>query len=351
MPDTRRARRLRIAWTVGGGLFGALIPLVGWLVATSEPGGFDLARAHRRQPVLWIVDLAPLLLGVVGWVIGSLYARVDGAHVRDEELVEALTTELETANTKLADTVSSRNQFVGTVSHELRTPVTAILGFGEELLDAWEELDDPHRKDMVNVIAHQARDITEMLDDLLVASRTELGSLVITREPTDLAEVAAECLRSFRPSRAKAVTRRLEQAPVVADGGRVRQIVRNLLSNAERYGGEEIEVQSGVAGNVGFIRVVDNGPGVPDAEAGSIFLPYRTASTSGRRSGSVGLGLSVSRTLAGLMGGELAYRRAGDRTVFELKLLVADTKWPIPLTTRGSVSFATQSRITDDSRS
>lgn len=333
MPATARARTLRATWTARGFAFGALFPLIGWLVAGWRNGGLDLGAVHARQPVLWIVDLAPLVLGLAGSVIGAMYARVDAAHGRAEELVRARTLELETTNTRLAEAVRSREQFVSTISHELRTPVTAILGFGEELLDAWNELDEPHRRDMVGVIAVQARDITEMLDDLLVSSRSELGSLVITRERIDFGEMAAECLRSFRPGRAKqtSITHDLRPAPVMADGGRVRQIVRNLLTNADRYGGEHVHVASGIAAGFAFIQVIDDGQGVPDAESAAIFQPYRTASTGGRKSGSVGLGLSVSRTLAGLMGGELTYRRENDHTVLELKLLAADTAWPIPL--------------------
>jgi signal transduction histidine kinase len=333
MPATTRAKNLKAAWTAGGVAFGGVFPLIGWAVATWNNGGFDIASAHARQPVLWIVDLAPLVLGMAGSVIGGMYASVDVAHRRAEELVRTRTLDLETTNARLADAVRSREQFVSTISHELRTPVTAILGFGEELLDAWAEMDEPHRRDMVGVIAVQARDIAEMLDDLLVSSRSELGSLVITRERIDFGEMAAECLRSFRPGRIKQtyITHDLRPAPAMADGGRVRQIVRNLLTNADRYGGEHIHVASGISGGFTFIQVIDDGPGVPQSEEATIFMPYRTASTGGRKSGSVGLGLSVSRTLAGLMGGELTYRRENDRTVFELKLLAADTAWPIPL--------------------
>lgn len=333
MSRATRTVRLRIAWTVGGALSGALFPLIGWLVAADALTPKGVQAAHRSQSVLWIVDLAPLVLGAAGAIIGTAHARLASAHDHAEHLAENRTRQLRSTNERLSASISSREHLVAAISHELRTPVTAIVGFGSELIDAWDELSDSTRQEMVAVISAQAQELTDMLDDLLVAGRVELGHLTVTREPTDLGSLASECLRAFRrtPGLGVRVHDEFAPAPVEADPGRIRQIVRNLLTNAEKYGGDDIEVVSGSDQTAAFVRVSDNGEGVGESETEAIFAPYHRSESSDMVSGSMGLGLSVSRTLARLMGGDLIYRRDGGRTVFELRLPLADTEWPIPL--------------------
>ena len=107
-----------------------------------------------------------------------------------------------------------------------------------------------------------------------------------------------------------------------ADPTRVRQIVRNLLTNALRYGGPVIWVSAGSEGDKAFIRVHDNGPGIPPDRQNQIFEPYESVHESIGTPGSVGLGLTISRKLARLMGGDLTYRIA-DGSLFELTLELA----------------------------
>ncbi len=116
------------------------------------------------------------------------------------------------------------------------------------------------------------------------------------------------------------------QAPdlrAVGDPVRVRQIIRNLLSNAIRYGGDRIMVDIvALEGNV-LLAVSDNGPGIPSSEQERIFEAYAIAHDPGSQPSSVGLGLAVARRLARLMEGSLTYERTGNISVFELHLPLA----------------------------
>ena len=100
----------------------------------------------------------------------------------------------------------------------------------------------------------------------------------------------------------------------------MRQIVRNLLTNAVRYGGPDIAVEIGAVDARPFVVVSDDGPGVARGEEHAIFEAYQRASGGRHAPESVGLGLAVSRQLARSMGGELHYRRTDDRTEFVLEL-------------------------------
>ena len=104
-----------------------------------------------------------------------------------------------------------------------------------------------------------------------------------------------------------------------ADVVRVRQIVRNLITNAIRYGGDHIGLHVG-QGTRPFIEVIDDGDGVPLEQREAIFDPYFQASSGSRVLGSLGLGLSISRELARRMGGDLAYSYVGGQSIFRLDL-------------------------------
>ncbi len=106
----------------------------------------------------------------------------------------------------------------------------------------------------------------------------------------------------------------------MGDPARIRQILRNLVSNALKYGGDEIGISVTTAGDWAHMTVADNGPGIDATDRDRIFEPYERASTSDGRTDSVGLGLAVSRTLARRMGGDLVYDHRGGQSLFTLRL-------------------------------
>ena len=106
----------------------------------------------------------------------------------------------------------------------------------------------------------------------------------------------------------------------VADPIRVKQIVRNLLVNASRYGGESVRVSVLEKRDVAVVEVADDGSGISSEAAIRIFEPYERADRTASAAGSIGLGLTVSRTLARLMDGDLEYQRRDGWSIFVLSL-------------------------------
>ena len=115
----------------------------------------------------------------------------------------------------------------------------------------------------------------------------------------------------------------------VADSGRFRQVIRNLLTNARRYGGEVVEISAGIDADEVVVRVRDNGRGVPDDRWDRIFDPYEREKRSTSTPSSVGLGLTVSRTLARLMGGDLHYRYADGWSEFDIRVPTVSSSRPV----------------------
>lgn len=109
------------------------------------------------------------------------------------------------------------------------------------------------------------------------------------------------------------------EATVWADPARLRQIIRNLITNAIRYGGDEVQVEVSTRSGMASIDVWDSGGPIPPARVATMFQPFDRADGNGRNPNSVGLGLAVARSLARVMGGDLEYRY-DNGSIFRLEL-------------------------------
>lgn len=226
---------------------------------------------------------------------------------------------------RLEQVVRSKDKFVASVSHELRTPLSAVLGFAQILRDTEVDLSDAERKELTDTIAREAYDIAGIVEDLLVAARAEIDAVHVNQLPIDLQANVAQVVEVLPDHQKYRITVMTDQPKVraSADPVRVRQIVRNLISNAIRYGGPRVIIDFVDSGNQVSVVVSDNGRGVPPDQHDLIFLPYHSAHAAGSQPASVGLGLTVSRQLAELMEGSLTYGYRPGLSSFELRLPAA----------------------------
>ena len=227
------------------------------------------------------------------------------------------------AEQELAAQVRSKDQFVATIAHELRTPLTAVVGLSEELRSSYQLFAQDEIAEFINMIADQAHEVAAIVEDLLVAARADIGKVSVVSQDVDLQRSVEGVLAEtnhLRTSTTSSISVVGEAGVAVADPQRVRQILRNLVTNAFRYGGEHVSIELARNGSWSKVIVADNGSGVPVADEDAIFEPFRRAHDAPGMPGSVGLGLSVARRLAEMMNGTLVYRRAGSRTEFELSL-------------------------------
>lgn len=224
----------------------------------------------------------------------------------------------EDAENQLRETLRSKDELIASISHELRTPLTAVVGFAQ-LLREDAELSPEDRAAMIRSIVDEGHDLSNIVEDLLTVAKAEAGTLAVVSVPVDLRAQASQVLESLRDEDAARVALLGDSRRVWADPGRVRQVLRNLVSNALRYGGDEVVVHL-VADGKPRIQVRDNGPGIPLEDRQRIFESYQKAHHTPGIPGSVGLGLAISRTLARLMGGDLTYVYEQGQSVFELSL-------------------------------
>ncbi len=224
---------------------------------------------------------------------------------------------------QLEDMVRSKDQFVASISHELRTPLTAVVGFATELEQNLEIFEHSDLKEFVGMIAGESTTLSHIIEDLLVAARADIGTLSIRPERVDTAQVIAELTSPGPPSRPLSpIVVSDTRVDVWADPVRFRQVLRNLITNARRYGGGSIAIEVKQRGDAVAISVVDDGPGVPEDREQAIFEAYERGHANSTQPGSVGLGLTVSRQLARLMDGDLTFQRRDSMTCFEFTVPV-----------------------------
>jgi protein-histidine pros-kinase len=231
---------------------------------------------------------------------------------------------------RLEEMLRSKDELITSVSHELRTPLTALVGFSHLLHDQTSTLTTTERQDIIESLVRQSADLANIIEDLVVAARAETDVLEVVHVSVDLSAQASQVLEAWGRYEVDHIA--MVGPPVfgVGDPARVRQILRNLVSNALHYGGETVVIRMDGDETTARIGVADNGGPIPPAERERIFLPYQRAHETVGVTPSIGFGLAVSRQLAHLMEGDLAYRRDNDENVFELTLPRATDGKPTP---------------------
>jgi signal transduction histidine kinase len=249
-----------------------------------------------------------------------LFARIGRAIREYKERIEQSEAEQRQAAERLRDLVRSKDQFVASISHEIRTPLTAVVGFAEVLREAGAEMGRDETSQLIDDIAQQSREVASIVEDLLVIARADVGGLAIRPEPASLRALAEGVAASVDLGE-KSLTVRGADVTVQVDPFRLRQILRNLITNAVRYGGDRIRIEwHPPAGGLYRMAVIDDGPGLGKQDEERVFEVYQRAHDTPTQPASVGLGLAVSRSLAQAMGGGVEYSRVGSLTAFVVTL-------------------------------
>lgn len=228
------------------------------------------------------------------------------------------------------DDTSLREAFMGVLSHELRTPITSIYGGAQVLLN--ERIPDDVRSTLLVDIATEAEQLQRLVEDLLVIARVERGIGPPRAEPILLQHLAHEAARAEErrsPGRRIEVHARPDLPAVEADDGATLQILRNLVSNAVKFGplDEPVVITVSADADVVSVRVLDRGPGFPaDAGDDAFRLFYRTPAVAARIPGT-GIGLYVARVLVEAQGGRIWWHDrvgGGAEVGFNLAVHAAD---------------------------
>ena len=312
-----------------------LLPIVvGYLRQIGQDAGLYSADFGRVVGTLTFICAFSALTLWTGKVI-SLYSRARArAEAAELEMKERLLKTLESERNARATaerTSRMKDEFLATLSHELRTPLQAIIGWTHVLHTPALAPEDLKRG--VETIERNARLQTQLIEDLLDMSRIVSGKIHLDVEDVDLARVVDAVLDAMRPaaqSKNLTIEARIEArpAPVRGESARLQQILWNLVSNAIKFtpegGGLVVRLSRGDANYRLIVR--DDGVGIRPELLADIFERFSQAdSSTKRRFGGLGLGLSIARQLAELHGGSLEATSEGEGrgATFTLTLPVA----------------------------
>jgi len=233
------------------------------------------------------------------------YSQRVTATSRDE--VGALARAFNEMAAELAETDRHRRDLVANVSHELRTPITALQVQLENLVDGVSDPDPATFRVMLAQVERLGRLVKQLLD----LSRLESGAVPLDRSEFRVEPLLSHAVREQQLQGAPVtVAVEVEPADLTADGDpeRVHQVVANLLENAVRYtpSGGQVDVRARRSATGVVIEVIDEGPGIPDADRTRVFERfYRADAARAAQDGGAGLGLAIARWIIDLHGGEI----------------------------------------------
>jgi signal transduction histidine kinase len=313
--DTRDTALLVAAGLIAG-LTGALLLFSGLI-------------SSMRRPLEQLVDAAGRLAA------GDRSTRVEVGGLSETATLGAafneMARELEIEEGRRDELDRLKDEFVLTASHELRSPLTSVQGFAELLMLDKDSL-TPRQLETVEIILDNCRHLVRLLNDLLDLARSDAGRLSIRPQPTEVAPLIEDVVRTMRAQTEAASQSLTEQVEpglpqINVEPDRIRQILVNLLTNAHEYTpeGASIGVAARAVGDEVEISVSDNGPGIPPDQLERIFERF-TRGDAGltQRVGGTGLGLAISKSLVELHGGSIGAESAvGQGSTFHVRLPVA----------------------------
>lgn len=227
----------------------------------------------------------------------------------------------------------ARREFVANVSHELRTPLTNIKSYAETIVSAGDELPNELRSNFMGVIINEADRMTRIVQDLLTLSKIDYGKMEMNISRFSFAAAVKNVYEASKlnaeQNHGHTMTFTCEEnmPDVMGDRDRIEQVVANIVSNAVKYtpNGGKIDISAGVDGKMVFVRVTDNGIGIPEKDLPRLFDRfYRVDKARSRESGGTGLGLSIAREILNQHKGDIVIDSVyGEGTVVRITLPAA----------------------------
>jgi len=300
-------------------VWGLRLGLIASLASAIAFNFFQLPPLHRftiADEENWVALLTFVIVAAISSTVAGLAREqaLEAERRREEaaaalEELAALARERDRMQAEMVEAEALRRSdelktaLLRSISHDLRTPLTSMIASGAALGSATPTAEE--RAELSAAIVAEGERLSRLVENLLDMSRLEAGKAEPHREPIDLAEVLDGARGAMAQPEAVTLAVDRDLPLVAADAAQLERAFANLLENAVRHGGgRPVLVKSRLIGDKITVRVVDQGPGIPESEWRRIFEPFQHGEADGVRGGA-GLGLAIAKGFVEANGGEI----------------------------------------------
>jgi signal transduction histidine kinase/CheY-like chemotaxis protein/purine-cytosine permease-like protein len=326
-------------------VFAAIIGAVLTLVYVQVP--FESAAQHEilQSTLITVFFILSIFASIAAWFIVLVQGSRRVAEEETRRQTELLMHEIEAhqrtdaklqeAKEKAEAASEAKSRYVVGLSHELRTPLNAVVGYAQIL--ERDPAIPTRRIEAIRTVRRNAEYLSGLIDGLLDISKIEAGRFHLNRDEVWLSEFLDQFVSMFRlQAEAKGIAFRFEPSDrlpqcVYTDENRLRQILINLLSNAVKFtDAGHVVMRIKYRNQVATFEIEDTGIGIPPGDFDRIFQPFeRSALSAAEGKAGTGLGLTITRMLTEIMGGEITVRsEVGSGSTFKVRLMLADVVRP-----------------------
>ncbi|HEY7774521.1 MAG TPA: ATP-binding protein [Marinagarivorans sp.] len=299
---------------------GSLLAVI-YVNASQQGEALEVVREATGTALIQTFFVLQIALGVVAWLFvlanSSRKVAIEESRIQTQRLIDEIAAhdetdkQLQQAKEHAEAANNAKSRYLTGLSHELRTPLNSVLGYAQ-LLEQDSHLTRDHQRQLA-VIKRSGEHLADLIEGLLDISKIEAGRLDIHRDKVAIKDLIDQLGYMFEPqAQAKGLAFSLRYKTalpkyVITDEKRLRQILINLLSNAVKYTHQgSIEFTVRYRNQVAEFRIADTGIGIPESEHERIFKPFERVRSPGvPQVTGTGLGLTITRLLIDIMGGEL----------------------------------------------
>jgi signal transduction histidine kinase/Na+/proline symporter/CheY-like chemotaxis protein len=299
----------------------SFVVVLGFGVAVALLGFSSLYDLNNPVPPYSIS--VSIYIALFSVLIGAIFSR--NREFIQKQVVDLLESKVSERTSELTRALAIRKEVMNNMSHEIRTPIHGVINLSQEVVDQWDRLSTKDKKMYIQKVADSGNRLMSLVSNLLDLSKAEAGKMTLSCKKRDLGKVVRDVVKEFDPLRKGYIKVKIPaklDSVAEFDIVRMSQVIRNLISNAMKYGKQDIKISLSKTKDKQLLFVIsDRGIGIPKDQLRAIFLPFEQSTATKTRAGGTGLGLAICKDMIEAHNGQIwAENNEGGGAVFKFTI-------------------------------